>query len=249
MSLYLSSWYSSTHTHFRCGSGKGLDCPGGTSHGILCCELDFVATNGGNQTNEWFIWWWQTFIKQSLLVQILYLKKWVSKALALTLALRPAPALSSLCVRDNDLILFRRLTLKQFWRHLLGQAGGHNLLVDSILTKFTRHQITFRDIWIFAYKIPLIFFTHKGIDFCSHHIEPLIRFPVCVVYTLNQLLRDDVVGVRWSKWMEVNIDHVIFPKSHFICIIKHLPKMFVHSLNCVGGLTNSHSCRQASKKF
>ena len=41
-----------THTYVRCGSGKQLDCPGGTSHGILCCELDFVATNGGNQTNE-----------------------------------------------------------------------------------------------------------------------------------------------------------------------------------------------------
>ena len=27
----------------RCGSGRHLDCPGGTSHGILCCELDFVA--------------------------------------------------------------------------------------------------------------------------------------------------------------------------------------------------------------
>merc|ERR1712110_1366704 len=34
----------------RCGSGKGLDCPGGTSHGILCCELDFISASGANQT-------------------------------------------------------------------------------------------------------------------------------------------------------------------------------------------------------
>ena len=26
----------------RCGSGTYLDCPGKTSHGILCCKLDFV---------------------------------------------------------------------------------------------------------------------------------------------------------------------------------------------------------------
>ena len=28
----------------RCGSGRNKDCPGGTSHDILCCELDY-ATN------------------------------------------------------------------------------------------------------------------------------------------------------------------------------------------------------------
>ena len=29
----------------RCGSGKNLDCPGGTSHGNLCCKLDFLGNN------------------------------------------------------------------------------------------------------------------------------------------------------------------------------------------------------------
>ena len=27
----------------QCGSGRDLDCPGGTSHGNLCCELDFLC--------------------------------------------------------------------------------------------------------------------------------------------------------------------------------------------------------------
>ena len=26
----------------RCGSGKNEDCPGGTSHGNLCCEFNFL---------------------------------------------------------------------------------------------------------------------------------------------------------------------------------------------------------------
>ena len=26
----------------RCGSGGNLDCPGSTSHGNLCCELDLL---------------------------------------------------------------------------------------------------------------------------------------------------------------------------------------------------------------
>ena len=27
----------------RCGSGRNSDCPGETSHGVLCCELDWVT--------------------------------------------------------------------------------------------------------------------------------------------------------------------------------------------------------------
>ena len=49
LSLFIQ-FFSSIHSSFRCGSGKHTDCPGDTSHGILCCELDFVATDGGNQT-------------------------------------------------------------------------------------------------------------------------------------------------------------------------------------------------------